>query len=102
MSWDWYTKKDTNYYIRLSQINAIKKYVDANLNVNEPLEFVKPLPYTYSGGKITMVSMERYKYMSQFKREFTVIRVLLDNGEHIPLAKLRLKHLLQISKLFLK
>lgn len=88
--------------MRLKLVGAIKAHVDEKFEFNSPVAFVKPIPYTYSGGKITMVSMERHKYMSQFKREFTVIRVLLDNGEHIPLAKLRLKHLLQISKIFSK
>jgi hypothetical protein len=88
--------------MRLKLIGAIKSHVDNTFDINSPVAFVKPLPYTYSGGKVTMISMERYRYMSQFKREFTVIRVLLDNGEYIPLAKLRLKHLLKISQIFSK
>lgn len=88
--------------MRLKLVGAIKAHVDEEFEFNSPVAFVKPLPYTYSGGKITMISMERYKYMSQFKREFTVIRILLDNGTYVPLTKLRLKHLLKISQIFSK
>jgi hypothetical protein len=99
----WYQhKKDVNYYMRLKLVGVIKAHVDETFQFNSPVNFDPPLPYTYSGGKVSMISIERFKYMSQFKREFTVIRILLDNGEHIPLAKLRLKHLLKISKLFSK
>jgi hypothetical protein len=101
MTWHQH-KKDVNYYMRLKLVGVIKTHVDNNFEFNSPVNFDPPLPYTYTGGKIGIVSMERHKYMSQFKREFTTIRVLLDNGEHVPLDKLRLKHLIKISQLFSK
>lgn len=101
MSWDWYTKKDTNYHVRTALIRKIKDRIDSTFEVNSPVLFSPPIAFSYSGGKISMISIERYRYMSQFKREFTTIRILLDNGEYIPLAKLRTKHLLKISQIFL-
>jgi len=101
MSWDWYTKKDTNYHVRMALVRKIKVKIDDTFEVNSPVLITPPIAFTYSGGKISMVSIERYRYMSQFKREFTTIRILLDNGEYIPLIKLRTKHLLKLSKIFL-
>jgi hypothetical protein len=64
--------------------------------------FTPPVPYSYSGGKKFIVNIEWHKYMSQFKREFTTIRVQLDDGTFVPLAKLRTKHLTKIFQTFIQ
>lgn len=99
MAWCTYTK-DINYYLRLNLIRKIKKHVEDNFQINSPEIFTPPITFTYQGGKVNILSIERYKYMSRFKREFTVIRVKLDNNQYVPLTKLRLKHLLKISNIF--
>lgn len=91
MSWDWYNKKNTNYYNRLALVNKVKKCVESLLPVNTPLPLL--VPYSYTGGRKNIVSIERYQYFSQFKRVFTTIRVKLTCGTFVPLAKLRTKHL---------
>lgn len=93
MTWHQH-KKDTNYYNRIALVNKVKKYVESLLPVNSPLPLT--VPYSYTGGRKNIVEIERHQYMSQFKRVFTTIRVKLTCGTHIPLAKLRTKHLTAI------
>lgn len=93
MTWHQH-KKDANYYNRLALASKVKKLVETFIQFNTPLPI--DVPYTYNGGKKTIISIERYKYMSQFKREFTVIRVAIDDGTYVKLDKLRTKHLTAI------
>ena len=99
MSWDWYHKKDTNYFIRINLVKQVKKYMITKLEANTPFQLIPPVAFTYSGGRVLITHLERHKYMSRFKREFTLLRVHLDNGTFVPLDKLRTKHLLKISQI---
>jgi hypothetical protein len=91
-----------NYYNRLALANKVKQLVEAQFKHNTPRAFDPPIAYSYSGGKIFITHIERYKYMSQFKRWFTTIRVMLDDGTFVPLAKLRTKHLTKIFQYLTK
>lgn len=101
MTW-WQHKKDANYYVRLGLINKVKIYAVVNLSDNKAMLLIPPVPYSYNQGKLMIVAIEKHKYMSNFKREFTNIRVILDDGTTVPLAKLRTKHLTKIYQLLLK
>ena len=103
MSWAWYSKKDTNYYVRLSLINKVAKIIKKTFDYNKPMEFNPPIIFTYKGGKQTIINIEWHKYMSdQFKREFTHIRVQLDNSTYVLLTDLRTSHLMDILKILSK
>lgn len=101
MTWHQH-KKDVNYYTRLALLNKVRKAVCGALQFNVPLNLSCPVPFSYSGGKRVITQIELYKYMSNFKREFTNIRVILDDGTTVPLAKLRTKHLTKIYQLLIK
>jgi hypothetical protein len=101
MTWHQH-KKDQNYYTRLALINKVRKAVCGVLKFNVPMNLSCAVPYSYSGGKRVITKIELYKYMSNFKREFTNIRVILDDGTTVPLAKLRTKHLTKIYQLLNK
>lgn len=90
--------KDKNYYIRLKLIHHINKFVRDTYIANEPVPFNPPVVFTYVGGKQVLINMELSKYMSRFKREFSVVRCQLDNGSYVNLDTLRNKHLLEIQK----
>lgn len=94
----WHTPKDVNYYNRLALINKVRKIVLKNMDFENPIQFPIPIPYSYDGGKVAILWIERHKYMSSFKREFTNIRVRLEGGEFVSLQKLRPKHLIEIYK----
>lgn len=95
----WHTPKDVNYYNRLALINKVRKIVLKNMDFENPIQFPIPIPYSYDGGKIALLSIERHKYISEdFKREFTNIRVLTDKEKYIRLQELRPKHLIEIYK----
>lgn len=98
----WQQPKDVNYYGRLALINKIKKYVDSHLPFSVPMPLAPPIPYSYNGGKKLIVNIERYQYMSCFKREFKTIRCQLDDGTYVRLVDLRMKHLLKIFELLPK
>ncbi len=98
----WTQPKDVNYYGRLSLINKIKKYVDKNLTYGVPLPLNPPIPFTYNGGKKSIINIERYQYISCFKKEFKTIRVQLDDGTYVRLIDLRMKHLLKIFEILHK
>jgi hypothetical protein len=92
----WQQPKDVNYYGRLALVNKIKKYVEARFDFGVPFIFPEPIAYSYNGGAKKMLNIERYRYMSVFKREFKTIRCLLDDGTYVRLVDLRLKHLIKI------
>lgn len=94
----WQQPKDVNYYGRLAMVNKVKRYVDSHLEFGVPLMFNPPIPYTYNGGRVLIMNIERHQYMSVFKREFKTIRCLLDDGRYIRLIDLRMKHLVEIYK----
>lgn len=89
-------KKDVNYYNRLALINKVKKLVESNMELFQPLEINPPIPYSYNHGKISLISIERYQYESNFKRLFTIIRLQMDNEDYIKLQDLRAKHLTKL------
>jgi hypothetical protein len=95
----WHKPKDVNYYNRLALINKVKKVVENKMNFSDPVAFEPPIPYSYNGGKVNILSIERHKYMSNFKREFTNIRVLLEDGTYVKLQALRSKHLIEIYRI---
>ena len=99
MGWGWINNKDTNYYTRLRLINKVKKYVRKYYEYNEPVNLVKPVVFTYAGGRVLITAVEFYKYYHKhFQQTKTYIRVHLDNGEFVHLDKLRSKHLLGLVK----
>lgn len=95
MTWHQH-KKDVNYYNRLALINKVRKAVIESFTLNVPVPFAQPIAFTYSGGKRFITQIERYQYMSNFKRLFSNIRVILNDGSTVPLTKLRTKHLTKI------
>jgi hypothetical protein len=96
MSWP---QKDANYYNRLALISRMKRFVESRFEFEAPFVFPKPIPYSYAGGRKLMISIERHKYVSCFKREFKTIRILLDDGTYVRLVKLRMKHLTKIYQI---
>ena len=97
MPWP-YNKKDVNYYTKLKLINNIKKFVEAHVDYDVPIQFNPPIIYDYRGGKVLILNILHHKYMSQFKREFTPIICHLDNGTVVRLTELKNKHVLEIFK----
>lgn len=89
-------KKDVNYYNRLALINKVKKLVESRLELFQPLPINPPIPYSYNKGKISLDSIERYQYESNFKRLFTIIRLHIDNDTYVKLQDLRAKHLTKL------
>jgi hypothetical protein len=94
----WTRPKDVNYYGRLAMVSKIRRYVDSKMDFGVPLIFNPPIPYSYNGGRKLIINIERYQYMSVFKREFKTIRCELDDGRYVRLADLRMKHLVEIYK----
>lgn len=92
----WQRPKDVNYYARLALLNKVKRIVDATMEYGQPKAFNPPIPFSYNGGRKSILSIERHQYMSCFKREFKTIRCQLDDGTYVRLVDMRMKHLLEI------
>lgn len=94
----WQTVKDNKYYDRLAMISKVRRYVESKMEFGVPLTFNPPILYTHHGGKKLIMNIERHKYMSEFKREFKMIRCLIDDGTYVSLKKLRMQHAVDIYK----
>ena len=98
----WYRPKDQNYYNRLAFVSKIKKMVESKLDFFQIIPINPTIPYSYHNGKTSIDSIERYKYESQFKRTFTIIRLKLSDGSYVKLQELRTKHLMPLYQFLSK
>ena len=98
----WYRPKDQNYYNRLAFVNKVKKLVESKLDFFQIINITPTIPYSYNNGKISIESIQRYKYDSQFKRTFTTIRLMLSDGTYVKLQDLRTKHLIPLYQFLCK
>jgi hypothetical protein len=95
-------KRDINYKMRKNLTRKITQYAHKHFEINSPIPLKPQITFTHAGGKKNIVAIERYRYMSRFKREFTVIRVHLSDNSTLYLNKLRLVHLIPLSQFVLK
>lgn len=94
----WTMPKDINYYDRLALVNRVKKHVIKTMDWETPFTFDPQIPFSYVGGAKYILNIERHKYISVFKREFTTIWCRLSDDTYVRLIDLRTKHLIEIYK----